>query len=77
MLSVIEELIEEMTDSDLNDLLTWYPHKKHAGKDSVYLLEDLHPDNYLIDTLFEYFESTKFYPVFVKSGIKAKTRGSG
>jgi len=71
MLSVIEELIEEMTDSDLNDLLTWYPHKSTLQRFG-YLLEDLHPDNYLIDTLFEYFESTKFYPVLLSPESRQK-----
>ena len=71
MLSVIEELIEEMTEIHLKDLLSWYPHKSTLQRFG-YLLENLHPDNYLIDTLFEYFESTKFYPVLLSPESRQK-----
>lgn len=64
MLSVIEELIEEITDSDLKNLLTWYPHKSTLQRFG-YLLEDLRPDNYLMEMLFDYIKSAKHYPVLL------------
>lgn len=71
MLSVIEELIEEITDSDLKNLLTWYPHKSTLQRFG-YLLEDLHPNNNLVGTLFEYFKSAKFYPVLLSPESRQK-----
>ena len=71
MLSVIEELIEEMTESDLKSLLTWYPHKSTLQR-LGYLLEDLHPNNYLVGTLFEHFKSAKFYPVLLNPESRQK-----
>jgi len=64
MLSVLEELIEEITDSDLKNLLTWYPHKSTLQRFG-YLLEDLHPDNNLAEMLFKYIKSVKHYPVLL------------
>lgn len=29
MLAIIEELSEEISQNDIAELLTWYPHKKH------------------------------------------------
>ena len=71
MLSVIEELIEEMNAVHLNNLLSWYPHKSTLQRFG-YLLEDLHPHNPLIDLLFEYFESMKFYPVLLSPESRQK-----
>ena len=71
MLSVLEELIEEMTESDLKNLLIWYPHKSTLQRFG-YLLEDLQPNNNLVDTLFEHFKSAKFYPVLLSPESRQK-----
>ncbi|WKB81372.1 type IV toxin-antitoxin system AbiEi family antitoxin [Cellulophaga lytica] len=64
MLSVLEELIEEIKVSDLKDLLTWYPHKS-ALQRFGFLLEELQADEKLTSILFEYIDSNKFYPVLL------------
>lgn len=64
MLSVLEELIEEIKVSDLKDLLTWYPHKS-ALQRFGFLLEELQADEILTSILFEYIDSNKFYPVLL------------
>ncbi|ADY31047.1 type IV toxin-antitoxin system AbiEi family antitoxin domain-containing protein [Cellulophaga lytica] len=64
MLSVLEELIEEIQVSDLRDLLKWYPHKS-ALQRFGFLLEELQADEKLTSILFEYIDSNKFYPVLL------------
>ncbi|MEH6680782.1 MAG: type IV toxin-antitoxin system AbiEi family antitoxin [Sediminicola sp.] len=64
MLSVIEELMEEMNSSDLQDLLSWYPHKSTLQR-CGYVLENLGADHHLTDILLEYFQSIPYYPVLL------------
>jgi len=78
MLSVIEELIEEMENliPDLNDLPLGI--STSTLQDRLSIRRTSHSDNYLIDTLiFEYFESTKFYSSFVLSPESGKNQGRG
>lgn len=71
MLPVIEELIEEMNNSDLEELLTWYSHKSTLQR-LGYLLEELQADNHLIEQLYEYLKSTKYYPILLSPKSKQK-----
>jgi predicted transcriptional regulator of viral defense system len=71
MLPVIEELIEEMTPSDLEQLLTWYSNKSTLQRFG-YLLEELHAESSLITLLFSYFETLKYYPVLLSPQAKQK-----
>lgn len=71
MLAVIQELMEDMTEVHLKDLLSWYPHKSTLQRFG-YLLEDHHSNNPLIELLFEYFKSTKFYPVLLSPESEQK-----
>lgn len=71
MLPVIEELIEEMNSSDLQDLLTWYPSRSSLQR-LGYVLERLEADNSLLETLFDYFKSIKYYPVLLSPKTKQK-----
>lgn len=71
MLPVIEELIEEMTPSDLEKLLTWYSNKSTLQRFG-YLLEELEAKNSLVEILFEYFKSVKHYPVLLSPKSKQK-----
>ena len=72
MLAILEELIEEITVSDLKDLLTWYPHKSVLQRFGL-LLEELQADSKLTVVLFEYLNTSNFYPVLLspKSNQKA------
>jgi len=71
MLSVIEELMEEMTSSDLEQLLTWYPNKSTLQRFG-YLLEALRPNQNLLHVLSEYFKTVKYYPVLLSPKSKQK-----
>ncbi|MCG2460838.1 type IV toxin-antitoxin system AbiEi family antitoxin [Flavobacteriaceae bacterium F89] len=76
MLSVLEELIEEITDSDLKNLLTWYPHKSTLQR-LGFLLDELHPDNNLAKILFQYIKSVKHYPVLISPKSSQKPGAVG
>ena len=71
MLSVIEEIVEEMNTSDLQDLLTWYSNKSSLQRFG-YILERLEADSSLLEMLFEYFKSVKYYPVLLSPKTKQK-----
>ncbi|VAW11787.1 hypothetical protein MNBD_BACTEROID03-424 [hydrothermal vent metagenome] len=71
MLPVIEELMEEMTPSDLENLLSWHSHKSTLQR-LGYLLEELQADSQLIEQLFEYFKSIKYHPILLSPKSKQK-----
>ncbi len=71
MLPVIEELIEEMNSSDLEELLTWYSNKSTLQR-LGYLLEELQAESSLVEILYEYFKSVKYYPVLLSPKSKQK-----
>ncbi len=71
MLSVIEELIEEINSSDLHDLLTWYPSKSTLQR-LGYILERLEADNSLLEILFDYFKSIQYYPILLSPKTEQK-----
>ncbi len=71
MLPVIEELIEEMSPSDLKELLTWYSNKSTLQR-LGYLLEELQAENSLVEILLEYFKTVKHYPVLLSPKSKQK-----
>jgi predicted transcriptional regulator of viral defense system len=71
MLPVIEELLEEMNTTHLQDLLTWYPSKSSLQR-LGYLLERLEADNSLLEILSKYFKSIKHYPVLLSPKAKQK-----
>ncbi|MBU8892591.1 MAG: type IV toxin-antitoxin system AbiEi family antitoxin [Bacteroidales bacterium] len=72
MLAIIEELIEEITKSDLKDLLSWYPHKSTIQR-TGYLLEEMQVDQVIINQLYDYLQKSDFFPVLLssKKGQKA------
>ncbi len=72
MLAILEELSEEITLNDLNDLLTWYPHKSTLQRFG-FLLEELHADENLTEAILQNLKSSKYFPVLLtpKSEQKA------
>ncbi len=72
MLAILEELSEEITLNDLNDLLTWYPHKSTLQRFG-FLLEELHADENLTEAILQNLKSFKYFPVLLtpKSEQKA------
>ena len=72
MLAILEELSEEITLNDLNDLLTWYPHKSTLQRFG-FLLEELQADENLTEAILQNLKSSKYFPVLLtpKSEQKA------
>lgn len=72
IISILEELLEEINTEDLSELLTWYSHKSTLQR-LGFLLEKLEADNQLIELVSHHLNMTKHYPVLLKpnSGQKA------
>lgn len=64
-LPILEELAEEITQADLNNLLTWYPHKSTLQR-MGYLLEMMRVAEDLVNPIKQYLEKTSIYPVLLK-----------
>ena len=71
MLAILEELIEEITQNDISELLTWYSHKSTLQRFG-FLLEELQANKELIKPVSEHLKTSKYYPVLLtpKSGQK-------
>jgi predicted transcriptional regulator of viral defense system len=71
MLAVLEELTEEINRSDIEELLTWYPHKSTLQRFG-FLLERIETNEKLSRLIMEHLRQSKFFPVLLspKSGQK-------
>ncbi|MAN25905.1 MULTISPECIES: type IV toxin-antitoxin system AbiEi family antitoxin domain-containing protein [Mesonia] len=65
MLSTIEELREEVTPNDLEDLLSWYGNKATLQR-LGFLLDKIDSENSLSDLIFQHLEKQKIHPVLLK-----------
>ncbi len=65
MLSTIEELLEEVTPNDLEDLLSWYGNKATLQRVG-FLLDEIDKENSLSDLIFQHLEKQKIHPVLLK-----------
>lgn len=63
MLAILEELTEEITNTDINDLLTWYPHRSTLQRFG-FILEELQT-NLNLNSISEYLKSGQFFPVLL------------
>ena len=77
LLANLEELAEEITPTDVNDLLTWYPHKS-ALQRLGYLMDELEVKKDLTDPIHSYLNRKKYYPILLtpKNGVKAGSSGN-
>ncbi|RFN60277.1 type IV toxin-antitoxin system AbiEi family antitoxin [Marixanthomonas ophiurae] len=64
MLSVLEELTEEMRWEDAKDLLSWYPHKSVLQR-LGFLLNEINPESDIANLIYEHLKTKKFYPVLL------------
>ncbi len=64
MLSVLEELTEEMKWEDAKDLLSWYPHKSVLQR-LGFLLEEINTESDIANLIYEHLKLKKFYPVLL------------
>lgn len=63
MFAIIEELSEEITNTDLKDLLTWYPHRSTLQR-LGFILEELQTD-LNINAISECLKSGQYFPVLL------------
>lgn len=72
MLSVLEELIEEIKLDDVNELLSWYSQKSVLQRFG-FLLEEINLESEIATTIYNHLKLQKFYPVLLspKSNQKA------
>lgn len=70
MLAVLEEMSEEITSADINDLLTWYPHKSTLQR-LGFILEELQA-NVDLTPLSNYLKSSPYFPVLLSPKANQK-----
>ena len=71
MLSVIEELAEEMKLEDVKDLLTWYSQKSVLQR-LGFLLDEINPESGVANLIYEHLKVNKFYPVLLSPSSNEK-----
>ena len=71
MLATIEELTEEIKESELLELLNWYTHKSTLQRFG-FLMEELGINEEFQELIFMNLKKSKFFPVLLspKSGEK-------
>jgi len=71
MLANIEELLEEVTQNQVNSLLQWYPHKSVLQR-LGFLIAYITPESDFLDPIYEYLMQQPFYPVLLNTADKNK-----
>ena len=74
ILTVIEELIDEVQEQDIIELLSWYPHTSVLQR-MGYLFEELKIKVSLQNLLFEHLSKVTLYPVLLCPNSNQKTNG--
>lgn len=64
ILSIIEELSEELKESDLRELISWYPNKSTLQRFG-FLLDELRINEECQELLFMYLKARNFFPVLL------------
>ncbi|MCE7054404.1 type IV toxin-antitoxin system AbiEi family antitoxin [Algoriphagus sp. AGSA1] len=63
MLAILEELAEEITNKDLNDLLTWYPHRSTIQRLAFIL--DEQQTGIDLSAISNYLKTAPYFPVLL------------
>lgn len=71
MLAILEELTEEISQNDITELLTWYPHKSTLQRFG-FLLEELQANENLTKQIKEHIKKSKFFPVLLNPKSRQK-----
>jgi predicted transcriptional regulator of viral defense system len=71
MLAILEELSEEITKKDIEELLTWYPHKSTLQRFG-FLLEELQVEEFLLEPIRQHLKKSKYFPVLLSPKSKQK-----
>jgi len=64
MLAVFEELSEEINQDDIQNLLTWYPHKSTLQR-LGFILEEMQVDETSTQPILEHLLTNKYFPVLL------------
>jgi predicted transcriptional regulator of viral defense system len=77
MLANLEELSQEIGIEDLDQLLSWYPHKSTLQRFG-YLMEQLNASESITSKIFKSLQKEPFYSVLLtpKKGVKAGKTGN-
>ena len=76
MLATIEELTEELTESDLSELLSWYPNKSTLQRFG-FLLEELNIKEAFQEMIYTELKVKNFFPVLLSPKSKEKPGAVG
>ena len=71
MLATIEELSEELTKTDLAELLNWYPNKSTLQR-LGFLLEELGVEEEFQEMIYSELKNKNFFPVLLCPKSKEK-----
>jgi predicted transcriptional regulator of viral defense system len=71
ILSTLEELIEEITIEDVQNLLTWYPNKASLQRFGFFL-EMYQADKKILNLIYKHISISKFFPVLLNSDTNQK-----
>ena len=72
MLAILEELSEEINVQDIEDLISWYPHKSTLQRLGFLLERELQVEADLYTPIMEYLNTSKYYPVLLSPKSKEK-----
>jgi len=71
MLAILEELSEEINKNDIEELLTWYPHKSTLQRFG-FLLEELQVDDNFSKPIMKHLKELRYFPVLLSPTSKQK-----
>lgn len=71
LLATIEELTEELTESDLSELLRWYPNKSTLQRFG-FLLEELGVEEKFQEMIYSELKAKNYFPVLLTPKSKEK-----
>ncbi|MFA5649215.1 MAG: type IV toxin-antitoxin system AbiEi family antitoxin [Bacteroidales bacterium] len=71
ILAIIEELTEELTESDLSELLSWYPNKSTLQR-LGFLLEELGSEEEYEEMIYAELKAKNFFPILLSPKSKEK-----
>lgn len=74
MMSFLEELSEEITKNDIEELLSWYPYKSTLQRFG-FLLEELQVEKTLLEPIKQHLKKAKYFPVLLSPKSEQKAGG--
>lgn len=72
MFAILEELTEELNQQDIEDLLSWYPHRSTLQRFGFMLEQELQVASDLYIPIIKHLKASKFFPVLLSPKSKEK-----